>query len=97
MNTPGRITHHCVIPKIRKDITIYRNLFIQLAIIILMGFVFKLIFPISKQVIGKASILTGIPFLRTYFFIPPAMLTTILLIQIFNVRGSYRDINNSKY
>jgi hypothetical protein len=97
MNTPSRITHRCDIPKIRKDITIYRNLFIQLAIIILIGFVFKIIFPISKKVIGKATILTGIPLLRTYFFIPPAILTTILLIQIFNVKGSYKEISNCKY
>jgi hypothetical protein len=95
--TPRRKPNECMIPKIRKDITIYRNLFIQLAIIILMGFVFKLIIPISRQWIGKSSIITGILLLRTYFFLPPIILTAILLIQIYNVRVKYRDISDSKY
>jgi hypothetical protein len=97
MNNVRKTAHMCIIPKIRKDLTIYRNLFIQLAIIILMGFVFKLIFPISRKWIGKTSILTGIYLLRTYFFIPPAVLTTILLFRISAVRSRYRDITDSKF
>ena len=42
--------------------------------------VLKLLFPISRETIGKKSIITGIPIIRNYYFVFPFLLNLIYFI-----------------
>ena len=47
---------------------------------ILLGCFFKLVYPISRESIGKKSILTGIPIIRNNYFVGPFLLNLIYFI-----------------
>ena len=47
---------------------------------ILLGCFFKLIYPISRESIGKKSLLTGIPLIRNNYFVGPILLNLIYFI-----------------
>jgi len=47
---------------------------------ILLGCFFKLVYPISRESIGKKSILTGIPIIRNNYFIGPFLLNVTYFI-----------------
>ena len=47
---------------------------------ILLGCFFKLIYPISRESIGKKSILTGIPIIRNNYFVGPFLLNLTYFI-----------------
>jgi hypothetical protein len=44
------------------------------------GCFLKLLFPISRETIGKKSIITGIPIIRNYYFVFPFLLNLIYFI-----------------
>ena len=47
---------------------------------ILLGCFFKLVYPISRESIGKKSILTGIPIIRNNYFVGPFLLNVTYFI-----------------
>ena len=47
---------------------------------ILLGCLFKLIYPITRESIGKKSLLTGIPIIRNNYFVGPFFLNLIYFI-----------------
>ena len=47
---------------------------------ILLGCFFKLVYPISRESIGKKSILTGIPIIRNNYFVGPFLLNLTYFI-----------------
>jgi len=47
---------------------------------ILLGCLFKLIYPITRESIGKKSLLTGIPIIRNNYFVGPFFLNVIYFI-----------------
>lgn len=47
---------------------------------IVLGCLLKLIYPISRNIIGKKSLLTGIPIIRNYYFFFPFFLNTTYFI-----------------
>ena len=56
---------------------------------ILFGCFMKLIYPISRDTIGKKSILTGIPLIRNNYFIGPIILNLVYFIwSIYNFYSS---------
>ena len=56
---------------------------------ILLGCFMKLIYPISRDTIGKKSILTGIPLIRNNYFIGPIILNLVYFIWcIYNFYSS---------
>ena len=56
---------------------------------ILLGCFMKLIYPISRDTIGKKSILTGIPLIRNNYFIGPIILNLVYFIwSIYNFYSS---------
>ena len=48
--------------------------------IIILGYFLKFIFPLEYKTFGKKSLITGIPFLRSYFFLIPVILEISLII-----------------
>ena len=65
---------------------------------ILLGCFFKLIYPISRESIGKKSILTGIPLIRNNYFVGPILLNLtyfIWCIYIFyknpSIKAQYKN------
>ena len=47
---------------------------------ILLGCLFKLIYPITRESIGKKSLLTGIPIIRNNYFVGPFFLNLIYFV-----------------
>jgi hypothetical protein len=47
---------------------------------ILAGSILKIFFPITRETIGKKSLLTGIPIIRNYYFVFPILLNLIYFI-----------------
>lgn len=65
---------------------------------ILLGCFFKLIYPISRESIGKKSLLTGIPLIRNNYFVGPILLNLtyfIWCIYIFyknpSIKAQYKN------
>ena len=55
------------------------------------GCLFKLLFPMSRESIGKKSILTGIPIIRQYFFVLPIILNITFFIWIIYIYSNERE------
>lgn len=62
------------------DPSIYFIYFLLNGVSFILGSILKLIKPISRNTIGKNSILTGIPLLRKYFFLFPISMSVIYFI-----------------
>lgn len=77
---------------------IYFHYWIYLGISMFFGAIMKIIYSLKREVIGKKSILTGIPILRTQFFLCPTLLNLILFIYIiylYNKSSLKQNYNNS--
>ena len=77
---------------------IYSHYWISLGFSILFGMIMKLLFSLKREDIGKKSILTGIPILRTKFFLCPTLLNLTLFIYIiylYNKSSLKQNYNNS--
>ena len=77
---------------------IYFHYWIYLGISMFFGAIMKIIYSLKREVIGKKSILTGIPILRTQFFLCPTLLNLVLftyLIYLYNKSSLKQIFNNS--
>ena len=75
--------------------SIYKMYCLLNGISVVLGCFLKLIYLVSRNTIGKNSILTGIPIIRNYYFFFPLLLNTIYFIWFiykFYTNASIRNI-----
>src|SRR5690348_5628927 len=71
----------------------YDNCFL-IGLVIFIASLVKFIFPLTREWVGKASFITGLPILRNHFFILPVLLTLLFFIQIVLIY-MHEEISNS--
>jgi hypothetical protein len=89
MNTPSY-----QVKKISKTIKSDLQITIWTSLAIIVGYLLKLLIPFDRKTIGKASYLTGIPYLRNNFFVIPVVLVFILIIQLIYIYNNNETLKN---
>ena len=77
------------LPKIKNDLKHYINYFLKLGVVIIIGQILKMIYPLSQKSVGKTSILTGIYFLRAYYLVAPIIMMIVTLTQILFIKNNF--------
>jgi hypothetical protein len=77
------------------DPSIYINYILFNGISISLGCFLKLIYPITREKVGKTSLITGIPIIRNYYFFFPFMLNLIYFIWCIRKFYSSNSIKNN--
>lgn len=74
--------------------TIYMSYCVFNGISLSLGCFMKQIFPITRETIGKKSLLTGIPIIRNYYFVFPILLNLIYFIWCIYIYYKNKYIKN---
>ena len=102
---PEQTKQHIITQEKPKWIYINPSIYLMYCLLngfsLLLGCFMKLIYPISRESIGKKSILTGIPLIRNNYFVGPIILNLIYFIwciyKFYNSKSMKVSYQNSLF